>query len=119
MWNTPGPQERQGAPLVGEKDARWGQDHQGASFPDYMSSRVEGASRCYHPGLQRHVWATAAENTGSRHSSLPLSSMGPRNTHELHTLMKEVASIQTKNPLNKNIKPTQTTQGCSCIDIAS
>lgn len=108
------------------KDARSGAGTTtGASFPAhalkqqvtaYRSSGVAGASRHYHPGLQRQVWATAAaERKGSRHSSLPLSGMGPGNTHELHTLKKEAASIKTKNPLNKNIKPTQTTQGCSCI----
>lgn len=132
-WNEPGPTREARIPCCGGgggacrgKDARSGAGTTtGASFPAhalkqqvtaYRSSGVAGASCHYHPGLQRQVWATAAaERKGSRHSSLPLSGMGPGNTHELHTLKKEAASIQTKNPLNKNIKPTQTTQGCSCI----
>ena len=115
-----GAQERQGASaggagrgggarrMQGEGCKIRGRNTIGASFPAhvlkqqvtaYRSSGVVGASRHYHPGLQGQVWATAAaEKTGSRHSSLPLSGMGPGNTHELHRLRKE-ASIQTKNPL--------------------
>lgn len=119
--------KRQGAPVVGGGGRMQGEvDKIRAGPPQELSrSCAQTTGHCmwsaWRSGAATTILAPEAggpplaAEKGEQALFTALSGMGPGNTHELHTLRKE-ASIQTKNPSTKILKPTQTTQGCSCTN---